>query len=142
MRFPRRLAIAVLVGSAVPVVPLTLFSVAAAALYAMDRWDRDGAVWTMLSLVFLPSLVTVPIVAAASVIVGLPIHSHLVRTGRAGDLAYSLAGGLVGFALPMALVLWDGSADNLMLPMLGLVSGAATGHAWWKARPPGGTSSP
>ena len=134
MGYLKRLAIAILIGSAVPVVPLTLFSLSVAVMYAVDMLDRGEGIWSSLHLVLLPSLVTVPIVATATVFIGLPIHLMLVRTGYAGDLAYSLAGAVTGFALPMLLFVMDGSVDGLELPMLGLVSGAATGHAWWKAR--------
>lgn len=136
MRYAKRLAVAVLVGSAVPVVPLTLFSAVVAVMSALDAVDRGRSLWPALRILVLPSIVAVPIVAAATVVLGLPIHMLLVRTRRASDLGYSLAGGGVGLALPMTLLALTGSTDDIVLPALGLVSGAATGHAWWRCREP------
>lgn len=135
MRPFRRFLIAALIGSAVSVMPMTLFTIAIAGMSILDALDRGKSIWPAIYIVFLPSMVVVPIVTTAMVLVGLPIHWLLIRTHKASDLAYSLAGGLIGFALPMLFVVIDRSANGFSLPMFGLVSGAATGHAWWRANP-------
>lgn len=115
-------------------VPLTLFSIAVAGMYLADALNHGDGIWPSVYIILLPSMIAVPIVTVVTVLFGLPVHWMLVRRRWASNLAYSLAGGVVGFALPMSLVVLDGSVDNLALPMLGLVSGAATGHAWWRGR--------
>lgn len=116
-------------------VPVTLLTIAIAGIYILDALDHGQGIWPAIYIVFLPSVVAVPILTVAMVLVGLPVHWLLIQTHRASDLAYSLTGGLVGFAIPMVLVVISGSENDFSLPMLGLVSGAATGHAWWRARP-------
>lgn len=135
MQLRRRFLIAALIGSAVSVVPMTLFTIAIAGMYILDALNHGKGIWPAVYIVFLPSMVVAPIVTLVMFLVGLPLHWLLIRTHTARDLTYSLAGGLVGFAIPMALVVIDGFANGFSLLMLGLVSGAATGHAWWKARP-------
>ncbi|RZI59978.1 MAG: hypothetical protein EOP14_03070 [Pseudomonas sp.] len=135
MRLHRRFLIAASIGSAVSVVPVTLFTSAIAGMYILDALDQGKRIWPAIYIVLLPSMVAVPIVTVAMVLVGLPVHWLLIRTHRASDLAYSLTGGLVGFAIPMVLVVISGSENGFFLSMLGLLSGAATGHAWWRAKP-------
>ncbi len=135
MRLHRRFLIAALIGSAVSVVPVTLFTIVIAGMYILDALNHGKGIWPAIYIVFLPSVVVVPIVTVAMVLVGLPVHWLLIRTHRASDAAYSLAGGLVGFAISLVLVVISGSENGFSLTMLGLASGAATGHAWWRARP-------
>lgn len=134
MRLHRRFLIAALIGSAVSVVPMTLLTIAIAGMYVLDAMDQGKSIWPAVYIVFLPSMIAVPIVTVAMVLVGLPVHWLLVRTNRASNLAYSLTGGLLGFAIPTVLVMISESENGFFLSILGLVSGAATGHAWWRAR--------
>ena len=114
---------------------MTLFTIAIASMYLLDALDHGESIWPAVHIVILPSMVVMPIVTLAMVLVGLPVHWLLIRMRRQSDFAYSLAGGLVGFAIPMALVVIDGFTNGFILQMLGLVSGAATGHVWWRTRP-------
>ncbi|WP_139274824.1 hypothetical protein [Rhizobium sp. NFR03] len=116
---------------------MTFFTIAIAGMYVSDGLEHGKSIWPAVHIIFLPSIVVVPIVTGSMAIFGLPVHWLLVRTHRASDLAYSLTGGLIGFALPMLMVLINGSADSSYLAMLGFVSGAATGHAWWRGKPTG-----
>ncbi|RYD21369.1 MAG: hypothetical protein EOP69_01195 [Spirochaetia bacterium] len=135
MRLARRFVIAAMIGSAVSVVPMTLFTIAVAGMYVLDAMDHGKDIWPAIYIVILPSIVAVPIVTVAMVLVGLPVHWLLIRTHTESGLAYSLAGGLAGLSIPMVFVVISGSENGFSLSMLGLVSGAATGHAWWRYRP-------
>ena len=114
---------------------MTLFTIAIASMYILDALDHGKSIWPTVYILILPSMAAVPIVTLAMVLVGLPVHWLLIRIHRQSDLAYSLAGGLVGFAVPVVFVVISGSENGFFLQMLGLVSGAATGHAWWRSRP-------
>ena len=128
---------AVLVGSAVVAGPLTLVSGFIAVLHGIDQWNRGDSLWSAVAIASMPVAIVVPIVALATVLIGLPIDAVLRNRRQAGDLAYSAAGGLVGFALPALPMLIDRTVDTFWMALLGLVGGAVTGHVWWKGRPRG-----
>lgn len=129
----RRLFTAVMIGSAVVAIPLTIVTIVMAGFLAIDAWNGHGNLWTPLMVAPGPIVIIVPVVASVSVVIGLPVHLAIRRTRYAGDLAYSLAGGLIGLALPALPFLLDGTYEGAWIALLGLVSGAATGHAWWRS---------
>lgn len=129
----RRLLHSILIGSAVVGIPLTIATVVLAGFLAVDTVNGHGNPWTPLMVASGPILVIVPVVACISLVIGLPFHFVIRRTRYAGDLSYSLAGGIVGLAVCVLPFLLDGNYEVVWMAPLGLVSGVATGHAWWRS---------
>ncbi|WP_019998834.1 hypothetical protein [Aureimonas ureilytica] len=129
----RRLLTAVMIGSVIVAIPLTIVTVVMAGFLAIDTLNGHGNPWTPLMVASGPILVIMPVVAFLSVVIGLPFHFVIRRTRYASDLAYSLAGGIIGFAVLALPFLLDGTYEGAWIAPLGLVSGAATGHAWWRS---------
>ncbi len=129
----RRFLTAVMIGSAIAAIPLTIVTVVMAGFLAIDTLNGHGNPWTPLMVASGPIFVIVPVVACISVVIGLPFHFAVRRTRYASDLAYSLAGGFVGFAVLALPFLLDGTYEGAWIAPLGFVSGAATGHAWWRS---------
>ncbi|WP_062213125.1 hypothetical protein [Aureimonas sp. AU12] len=129
----RRLLHSILIGSTVVGIPLTIATVVLAGFLAVDTVNGHGNPWTPLMVASGPILVIVPIVACISLVIGLPFHFVIRRTRYAGDLSYSLAGGIVGLAVCVLPFLLDGNYEGVWMAPLGLVGGVATGHSWWRS---------
>lgn len=92
----------------------------------------DAAIWVAI----LPLAVAAPLVIGASIVFGLPIMLWLRRTGRESHDAYIVAGGGIGFFLPIVALGIVGAPSGYWVGFLGLLSGAMTARTWWHATRP------
>lgn len=99
----------------------------------VDRNDLIAAV----GLLLLPFAVAVLVIAASSMLIGLPVTMILRRTGLETAFNYAFAGGACGFAIPL---IWGAMTaagrPDLSLALLGAVGGTVTARTWWKERSP------
>lgn len=122
---------AVLAGSFTAAAMPLFFTILFALLSFADRGiSGPGSMGASLYLMILPLLVTTPIVLVASILIGLPLTLFLRRNGRESTPAYCAAGGIAGFLLPIAGLLWLGAPDGFWIAGLGAISGAVTGYVW------------
>ncbi|MET0370530.1 MAG: hypothetical protein ABW039_04035 [Sphingobium sp.] len=99
--------------------------------------NEGGRLFPSLWLAILPFVVSLPLVLAASIIVGLPLTALLQRRGWECASAYISVGAIVGFVLPIAILLLMAAPAGYWMALLGAVGGAVTGKTWWmSAREP------
>lgn len=117
-------------------------------ILALDGLGRGDPIQSMLLLGLFPLLVTLPVVFAAAVAIGLPLSALLQKTNLESRTAYVLMGAAVGFLLPLLLESLSSVANTFLtfLPtddtmnvwwigsFFGGLSGAVTANVWWKSR--------
>jgi hypothetical protein len=102
--------------------------------------DGGGRLFPSMFLAFLPIVVTFPLVLGASLLFGLPLSVLLKRTERESASAYTISGAVLGFAVPLVILLIMRAPAGHWVALLGAVSGALTGQTWWQsARGPNGS---
>jgi hypothetical protein len=85
-------------------------------------------------LAALPLIVSLSIVLASSLVVGLPV-SWLLRRLHAESLeAYGSIGAVFGVLIPIGLLLLFRAEGGYWLAVLGAFSGVATALTWWSER--------
>lgn len=91
----------------------------------------------MLYLAILPLLISIPVVLGASLFVGLPLTLLLKRSKRESAVAYISLGAIMGFILPIVILLVMVAPGGYWIALPGAVGGAVTGRTWWvSAREP------
>lgn len=89
--------------------------------------------WSGIFVVFVPLLVVVPIVLAASVVFGLPLTAWLSRTGVERGQHYVTAGLLLG-AIPLFILFNEIMVLAALLSFGGTLGGGVTGWVWGRYR--------
>jgi hypothetical protein len=92
--------------------------------------NGSGSMGASLYLAILPLILTTPIVLLASILIGLPLTLFLRRRSRESIFAYCTAGGIAGFLISIAGLLWLDAPTGYWIAGLGMVSGAMTGYVW------------
>lgn len=86
-----------------------------------------------IGLLLLPFGIAVPVIAASSLLIGIPLTRGLRRLGWESALTYTVAGGWVGCAIPL---LWSGITTagrfDPWSALLGSIGGAVTSRIWCK----------
>ena len=117
-------------------------------MLALDGLVRGDPLLSMLLLALFPLFVTVPVVLAAALTIGLPVAALLQRANLESRTVYVLTGGAVGFLLPLLFESLSNVANTFIsfLPtddtmtlwwigsFFGALSGAVTANVWWKSR--------
>lgn len=81
-----------------------------------------------------PALVALIVVFPASLILGLPLTTLLVRQNAESKTTYVLIGAAAGFAIPLLSLWWLGTLEVFWLPVVGAFSGAVTANIWAQER--------
>lgn len=120
-------------AGAAPMLVLTVFI----AIGLLADGVKVGGMLPLLWLAVLPLVVSIPLVFAASILVGLPLTFLLKRRLRESASAYISVGAFVGFVVPIAILLLMEAPAGYWMALLGAVGGAVTGRTWWvSAREP------
>jgi len=98
----------------------------------LPRAILDGEILPLLLLTAAPLLVAVPIVACATIIIGLPVTAALNRQGRESAPAYGCIGAVAGAIVTAAIIFLLDVLDGYWLVPFGALSGAVTAYTWWK----------
>ncbi len=96
--------------------------------------DPGNAWWTGFFVIGLPLLVSLPIVLAASLLLGLPLTAFLSSMGKETGQTYVVGGFLFGAAPFITLVLWLGEFGASFWALPGSFGGAVTGWVWGRYR--------
>jgi len=116
------------------------FTIALAINSLPEGLDGGGRLFPSLWLAILPIVVTFPLVLGASLLFGLPLTVLLKRTERESASAYTISGAVLGFAVPLVVLLIIRAPAGHWMALLGAFSGAVTGQTWWQsAREPSGS---
>jgi len=91
----------------------------------------DGRLLSSLWIGFLPLIVALPVVLAASIIFGLPLTAFLTRRRLESSAAYTLSGAGLGFVIGLVALLLMRAQWGYWIGFLGGLSGAVTGRTWW-----------
>lgn len=115
----------------------TAFPAIMLALAIFGSSSSDGDVRTGLGIAAMIIMVPFALVSVSALLVGVPTTLLLRKMGRESATAYIFIGGLSGFLIPvMILAVAEGNASiffsSLPVSILGAISGALTGRAWWK----------
>ena len=98
----------------------------------LPRALLDGEIFPLLLLSVAPLLVAAPVVAGATIIIGLPVTAALSRQGRESARVYGCAGAVAGAIVTAALIFLMNVLDGYWLVPFGSLSGAVTAYTWWK----------
>gem|GEM_PF-6234294 len=98
----------------------------------LPRALLGGEILPLLLLTAAPLLVAVPIVACATIIIGLPVTAALNRQGRESAPAYGCIGAVAGAIVTAAIIFLLDVLDGYWLVPFGALSGAVTAYTWWK----------
>jgi hypothetical protein len=126
-------------------------SAGAALTTLLLMWIPSGApnpLFATLMLGLVSLLVTIGVVLAAALTIGLPLSALLQSANRESCAAYIFVGAVSGFLIPILFTGLGNIGRVLMTPLLldnpqggwwissfvGAVSGAVTGTVWWKLR--------
>lgn len=121
----------VMVGALAGAGPMLFITVLIAAGSLPKGLNGDGNLLPSLWLALLPLIVSTPLVLGASLCVGLPLTYVLRRKGWESLNAYCGAGALVGFLLPIVILLIMAAPAGYWMALLGAFSGVVTGRTWW-----------
>lgn len=125
---------AVLYGALAAAAPVLVVTVTLGIASMLDGgWRGDGKLAPSLWLAVLPLVVTLPLVLAASLLVGLPLTMLLRRFGRESELAYTTCGAVAGCLIPIGGLLAMAAPSGHWTALLGAFGGAVTGRTWWSA---------
>lgn len=115
------------------------FTVGLAINSLPEGLDGGGRLFPSLWLAILPVVVTFPLVLGASLLFGLPLTMLLKRNKRETAVAYTISGAVLGFVVPLVILLIFRTPAGHWMALLGAFSGAVTAHTWWQsAREPNG----
>lgn len=104
------------------------------AISALTDGFEDGS--SLLGLVWialLPLAVTPGFVIPAALIIGLPTTAILRRYDMESVTSYVAVGAVCGFLLPIGALLLSGALGGYWTCVFGALSGAVTGHTWWRS---------
>lgn len=121
----------VLFGALAGAAPVLIFTGALAIASLPQGLNGAGRLFPSLWLAILPLVVSIPLVLGASIIFGLPLTLILRRRGWESASAYISVGAIVGFALPIVILLLMAAPAGYWMALLGAFSGAVTGRTWW-----------
>lgn len=122
---------AVLAGSfTAAAIPLSFTILFALLSFTDVGISGPGSLSASLYLMILPLLLTTPIVLLASILIGLPLTLFLRRCGRESTSAYCIAGGISGFIIPIAGLLWLDASAGFWIAGLETIGGVVTGYVW------------
>ena len=113
-----------------------LTSLALTVFQASYAYGGPDIIGTALMFLF-GSLVAMPIIAAAGLVVGLPVTWILSRNGLEQSWTYPLLGFLSGAMIVLVLIRLLGAQEQrefieaLPITLLGAVPGAIYGALWW-----------
>ncbi|UZK64645.1 hypothetical protein [Sphingomonas sp. M1-B02] len=134
--FTKSVLLGTLAAAALP----SIFTVTLAIDSLPEGLDGGGRLFPSLWLAILPIVVTIPIVLGTSVLFGLALTVLLKRTEHETAAAYMISGAVLGFAVPLVILLIIGAPEGHWVALLGALSGAVTAHTWWRsAREPNGS---
>lgn len=128
---------AVLTGAFAAAAPFLLLTVPFGLVALFDFGDPMGGARGLLIAAVFPLIITLPIVLAASILIGLPLTYLLSRAGRDQGERYVVAGLFFGGVLPVAisiLALADVSVSLFYSALPGALGGAVTGWSWGRHR--------
>lgn len=112
-----------LAGGGPIAIPMTLLAI---GMLFSDR-NFFGAIYAAL----LPFLVALPIVLGSSLIAGLPVTFFLKKRRWENVSTYICAGVVIGFLVPIAILLIGDAEAGYQLAWLGALSGGVTARTWW-----------
>lgn len=121
----------VLFGALAGAAPLLIFTGALAIASLPEGLNGGGRLFPSLWLAIVPLVISIPLVLGASIIVGLPLTVFLKRRGWESASAYISVGAIVGFALPIVILLLMAAPTGYWMALLGAIGGAVTGRTWW-----------
>ena len=130
----------VFLGTLAAAAPPSVFTVALAITSLPEGLDGGGRLFPSLWLAILPVAITLPLVLGASFVFGLPLTALLKRAERETAAAYTISGAVLGFVIPLVILVIIRAPAGHWMALLGVFSGAVTAHAWWRfAREPNGS---
>ena len=119
---------AVLYGALAAAAPVLVVTVTLGIASMLDGgWRGDGKLAPSLWLAVLP------LVLAASLLVGLPLTMLLRRFDRESERAYTTCGAVAGCLIPIGGLLAMAAPSGHWTALLGAFGGAVTGRTWWSA---------
>ena len=124
---------AVLHGAVAAAAPMLVITLVMEVISMFDLGRPGGNLWPSLYLMALPLIVTLPLVLAASLLIGLPLTILLKRTDRESERAYMACGAVAGFLIPIVGLLAMAAPSGYWVALLGAFGGAITGRTWWSA---------
>lgn len=92
----------------------------------------DLGLFVLMSLY--PVLIATAVTLVAALVFGLPLTTVLRRSGEESARLYALLGLLLGFLIPLALLLFATWEPALFLAPGGLIAGGVTGFVWGRWR--------
>jgi hypothetical protein len=120
---------AVTAGSLAGAGPMMLLTVPLGMVLILQ--DTSSNLLTALRMMFLPLMVSAPVVLASSVLVGIPTFLVLRRKGLETKAVYAVAGTVIGIAISVITNVAMGGEAGGILMNLGALAGGVTGWSWW-----------
>lgn len=121
---------AVAAGSLAGAAPMMLMTVPIGLFMALQgTWSE---VLVGLRIMFLPLMVSTPVVLVSSVLIGIPTFLLLRRKGLETPTAYAVAGAVMGIVVTICFDLVAGGEASGLLLNLGALAGGVTGWSWWR----------
>lgn len=117
---------AVTAGSLAGAGPMMLLTVPLGMVLILQ--DTSSNLLTALRMMFLPLMVSAPVVLASSVLVGIPTFLVLRRKGLETKAVYAVAGTVMGIVITNIAI--GGEAGGILMN-LGALAGGVTGWSWW-----------
>ena len=121
----------VLFGAFAGAAPMLIITSVIAIGTLADGWNGGSRFFAKLWIGILPLVISLPLVLGASIVVGLPLTAVPKRSGRESESAYIFAGAIVGFALPIMILMLAAAPAGYWMAALGSLAGAVTGRTWW-----------
>lgn len=120
---------AVAAGSLAGAGPMMLLTVPLGLFLAAQGTPPDILVG--LKTMFLPLMVSTPVVLGSSVLIGVPTFLILRHRNLETQTVYAIAGTIMGAVAPVIMNLAMGGEAGGILLNLGALAGGVTGWSWW-----------
>lgn len=129
LAFARAVGAGGLAGAA----PFSLVSVPI-GLFTLFSDNSGPEWWTGFIVAVSPLLISLPVVLAASITLGLPLTAFLSNLGKESGQTYVVCGFLLGAAPFIALMVAIGEFGAGLIAVSGGLGGAVTGWVWGRHR--------
>lgn len=117
----------VLIGALASAAPFLVITTFVASFMLGDRTPLHDMLW----IAILPLAITLPLVLACSLLIGLPLTALLHRFGKESAAAYIVVGLIAGALVPTLFLGIVGAPSGWWIGLIGGFGGFVTARTWW-----------
>jgi len=122
---------AVAMGSLAGAGPMMLLTLPLGVVVMVQDPSSTG-IATGLKAMFIPLMISTPVVLGSSLLLGIPTFLFLRSRGMETRETYAIVGAVMGIAVTIAMNLVMGDEPGGVFMYLGALAGGVTGWSWWR----------